>query len=254
MDAVQNGKADVTSNDFWLAGTQRDGSRRAEVFRATCSTVSCNTTLWTRMEDHITTRSDALELNKVFKADPSLKLGAVGVEHQMTLQVLFPNVTVDLFSTTEEAVQAFLITPAIKAVAPACFMQVPAGMYEVDMWLIQPYTMFFRKDIVSCCTDNEVDETLDEECLSTGIGCTSECTCRPGYHQHHPAQTDCEKDTEIKTTTIVLSVVLGTFGVVLLATLVCVIVAVGVMFPLMRKKYRQEGATKFRSRMFGHRW
>eukprot|EP01105_Mastigella_eilhardi_P010238 TRINITY_DN2396_c0_g1_i3.p1 TRINITY_DN2396_c0_g1~~TRINITY_DN2396_c0_g1_i3.p1 ORF type:complete len:673 (+),score=108.31 TRINITY_DN2396_c0_g1_i3:58-2076(+) len=256
LDAVRNGTANATANNFWLAGAYR-GNVTRDVFRPTCSSASFKTVMWS-FENY-----SFLQLQRLLQ-NSSYKLGAVSGVAKSVLQFRFrvPAAAVVQYHTTEDALQALRVNPTLLAIAPALFYPTPAGVYELftetsyNMFFgFQVFTTFFRKDFVSSCTDDEVDENLSEECLSNETSsCTPECRCSSGYHKRSPAGPSCAKDSTNRTLAIVLGTVLGSSMFLLLLVVVGVVVVVVVLFPLMRKKYRREGAHSFRGAMFGHRW
>eukprot|EP01105_Mastigella_eilhardi_P017285 TRINITY_DN397_c0_g1_i1.p1 TRINITY_DN397_c0_g1~~TRINITY_DN397_c0_g1_i1.p1 ORF type:complete len:691 (-),score=129.93 TRINITY_DN397_c0_g1_i1:88-2160(-) len=255
LDAVANGTAQATANNFWLATTYRGNASR-DVFRPSCSSVAFETPLWCLSEAPFSRYWDLA--NKLYSsadcAGYSCKLGAVGALSQAVLRYRFPNITVELFSTTDDALWALRnSTSQVVAITPPLFSLVPPGVTMVQGFdSFQVFTTFFRKDYQSSCGDTELDAGKGEQCLYTDTTCTTNCTCRSGYHARNPVHNSCEKDTPI--TAIVLGTVLGSFAVVLILVVVGVVLAMLVLFPLLRKKYRREGMTNFRSRMFGHRW
>eukprot|EP01105_Mastigella_eilhardi_P017287 TRINITY_DN397_c0_g1_i3.p1 TRINITY_DN397_c0_g1~~TRINITY_DN397_c0_g1_i3.p1 ORF type:complete len:678 (-),score=146.44 TRINITY_DN397_c0_g1_i3:65-2098(-) len=245
LDAVANGTANATANNFWIAGTHRGNATR-DVFRAACSSAAFGTPLWSLESTH------GKLIEKLYKSNCSL--GAVGTIAQAVLHYHFPNITVELFVTTDDALSALRKnTSRVVAIVPPLFSEAPPDVTVDEAFVaFQVFTTFFRKDLQNSCGDDELDGNKGEQCLPTDKTCTKTCTCQSGYHAHKPAHDSCEKD--LPTTAIVLGTVLGSFALVLVFAVGGVVLAVLVLFPLLRKKYRREGVSSLRSRMFGHRW
>eukprot|EP01105_Mastigella_eilhardi_P017286 TRINITY_DN397_c0_g1_i2.p1 TRINITY_DN397_c0_g1~~TRINITY_DN397_c0_g1_i2.p1 ORF type:complete len:683 (-),score=144.47 TRINITY_DN397_c0_g1_i2:65-2113(-) len=245
LEAVANGTANATANNFWIAGTHRGNATR-DVFRAACSSAAFGTPLWSLESTH------GKLIEKLYKSNCSL--GAVGTIAQAVLHYHFPNITVELFVTTDDALSALRKnTSRVVAIVPPLFSEAPPDVTVDEAFVaFQVFTTFFRKDLQNSCGDDELDGNKGEQCLPTDKTCTKTCTCQSGYHAHKPAHDSCEKD--LPTTAIVLGTVLGSFALVLVFAVGGVVLAVLVLFPLLRKKYRREGVSSLRSRMFGHRW
>eukprot|EP01105_Mastigella_eilhardi_P025486 TRINITY_DN6942_c0_g1_i1.p1 TRINITY_DN6942_c0_g1~~TRINITY_DN6942_c0_g1_i1.p1 ORF type:complete len:674 (-),score=145.78 TRINITY_DN6942_c0_g1_i1:69-2090(-) len=251
LEAVITGKADATSNYFWTGGAF-NGTLRTTTFRSVCSSAAFYATVWTLRVDYIISVE---ALRNVLAANPDLKLGAVSLSARFALQSLFKGTHIVDYANNYEA-QYALTHNYVVAVSPEWTKTPPSYVYEITTPVIQPITAFFRKDMVDSCSDNELDAQYGEECLPTDDTCTDQCTCRDGFHKQSPLQQSCEKNTHSHdyTLAIVLGVVLGTVALVLVLLVLGVILVAAVAFPLVRKKYRTEGATSFRNHLFGHRW
>eukprot|EP01105_Mastigella_eilhardi_P009419 TRINITY_DN2221_c0_g1_i3.p2 TRINITY_DN2221_c0_g1~~TRINITY_DN2221_c0_g1_i3.p2 ORF type:complete len:200 (-),score=37.37 TRINITY_DN2221_c0_g1_i3:4-603(-) len=196
-------------------------------------------------------------LDHVLQERPELLLGAVSLPSKFALQSLFVGLAVVEFSSNAQALD-WLTRGLVVAVAPLWTKTKPASVHEITTSVIEPLTTFFRKDVVNSCGDDELDLFLGEQCLPTSGSCTSQCSCAAGYHPQDPPQDVCFKDAGThshgNTVAIILGVVLSTLACVLVLLVVCAAVGVLVGVPLLRRKYRKEGATSFRNHFFGHRW
>eukprot|EP01105_Mastigella_eilhardi_P012069 TRINITY_DN2777_c0_g1_i6.p1 TRINITY_DN2777_c0_g1~~TRINITY_DN2777_c0_g1_i6.p1 ORF type:complete len:700 (+),score=95.79 TRINITY_DN2777_c0_g1_i6:34-2100(+) len=244
FDALGDGSIDVTTAFMFAGGFYSNEARRRNFFP------SCYTTATFMIGFASNTRDIHKDLAHYLSLHPGLALGGVGMGNVQILKTFYGNLAeIVYFQKTSTAFAAVVSNQSMVAILTDWMSEPPDGyaanVTQFELPFISPSCAFFRQDIVGGCGDGIVDQSLGEECDSSA-GCADNCQCGSGYGVDDRTH-ECHKNNK---KTYTAAIVGGVLGGLVMAVVVVAVVMLVILIPILRHKYRKEGAIAMRFAIF----